>query len=99
MAKYLIAAAAIFWAGAFASSSALSEGQVVTLAGSLGSTGSANGYGTNAKFNYPNGAAFSNGVLYVADQFNHLIREIVVSTGEVSTLAGSTGNSGAKKQN
>jgi len=62
-------------------------GEVSTLAGT-GSPGFANGTGTAASFNYPQGVAVdsSNNVL-VADLGNHAIRKIT-SSGMVSTLAG-----------
>jgi NHL repeat len=66
----------------------LGSGVVSTLAGS-GSAGSTNGIGTAASFNNPYGVAVDSGNLYVADRDNHLIRKVVLSTGVVSTLAGS----------
>jgi len=66
---------------------------VTTLAGT-GSSGSANGTGTSASFNYPRGITTDGTNLYVADKSNHLIRKIVISTGAVTTLAG-TGSSGS----
>ncbi len=66
---------------------------VTTLAGT-GSTGSANGTGTSASFYYPNGITTDGTNLYVTDQSNHLIRKIVISTGAVTTVAG-TGSSGS----
>ena len=70
----------------------ISTGVVTTLAGT-GSNGSANGTGTSASFNYPSGITTDGTNLYVADSNNHLIRKIVISTGVVTTLAG-TGSSG-----
>jgi prepilin-type N-terminal cleavage/methylation domain-containing protein len=51
-------------------------GVVSTLAGS-GTSGSNNGTGTAARFNFPNGIAVSaSGVVYIADTGNNLIRQI-----------------------
>jgi streptogramin lyase len=62
-------------------------GLVSTLAGST--IGSFNGIGTNATFNGPTGVVVnSEGIMYVADQSNHLIRRIAISGGGVTTLAG-----------
>jgi DNA-binding beta-propeller fold protein YncE len=69
--------------------------EVSILAGVVGSSGSANGFGTNAKFNLPYGLAISPGGDFsvVADCYNHRIRLIHISTSEVTTLAG-TGSAG-----
>ncbi|MGP8214278.1 MAG: T9SS type A sorting domain-containing protein [Bacteroidia bacterium] len=65
------------------------SGAVTTLAGS-GVSGNANGFGTAATFNYPYGVAYDgNGNLYVGDQSNNEIRKIVISSGQVSLVAGS----------
>jgi hypothetical protein len=71
----------------------ISTGAVTTLAGT-GSRGSANGTGTSASFNQPSGITTDGINLYVPDYDNHLIRKIVISTGVVTTLAG-TGSSGS----
>lgn len=62
--------------------------KVTTLAGSPGNPGSADGTGSAARFNSPYGLASDGTNLYVADTGNKTIRKIVLSTGEVSTLAG-----------
>jgi len=67
----------------------ISTGAVTTVAGT-GSSGSANGTGTSASFNYPHGITTDGTNLYVADRNNDLIRKIVISTGVVTTLAGSS---------
>ena len=64
---------------------------VTTLAGT-GSSGSANGTGTSASFYNPFGITTDGTNLYVVETGNHLIRKIVISTGAVTTLAG-TGSS------
>ena len=69
---------------------ALASGLVSTVAGGpMGFSGSTDGVGTDARFNGPWGMAIdSAGNLYVADQYNHTIRKVVLASGAVSTLAG-----------
>jgi sugar lactone lactonase YvrE len=70
-------------------------GQVTTLAGAPGIAGSADGSGAGARFNSPRGMAYDGSrYLYVADRANHVIRQIDVSTGTVSTLAGTAASRG-----
>ena len=72
----------------------LSTGAVTTVAGLAGNSGSVDGLGSLARFNFPSGVAVDGaGNLYVADTENHTIREIL-PTGLVNTLAGLAGNSG-----
>jgi sugar lactone lactonase YvrE len=70
-------------------------GVVSTVAGTVGVSGSADGAGNAATFNFPQGiAADANGNLYVADTYNDTVRRIT-QDGTVSTLAGSAGVIGA----
>lgn len=66
----------------------ISTGIVSTLAGSPAVSGYADGTGSAAIFNYPHGITTDGVNLYVADTVNQLIRKIVISTAEVTTLAG-----------
>ena len=68
---------------------------VSTLAGSAVTSGSADGTGSTARFNFPTSVALdSSGNAYVADFNNHTIRK-VTPAGVVSTLAGSAGMPGS----
>lgn len=68
-------------------------GDVSTLAGSAGSTGTTDASGSNARFNLPYGvAADASGNVYVADTGNNLIRK-VAPDGTTTTVAGITANS------
>ena len=66
-------------------------GQVTTFAGT-GTAGYQNGASGSAQFDSPVGLCWYDGVLYVADSGNHVIRAI--SGGTVSTFAGQTLPSG-----
>ena len=64
------------------------SGKVTTVAGS-GTRGHADGTGTAASFNGPNGIAVNaNGILYVTDFYESRVRKIN-TCGEVTTVAGS----------
>ena len=76
----------------------ITPGRVVSTLAGGGATGAktedyyVDATGADARFYYPSGIALGlkNGKthIYVADRNNHLIREIIASTGKVSTLAG-----------
>jgi len=72
----------------------ISSGEVTTLAGAVGSAGSVDAVGTNARFNVLNGITTDGTSLYVTDS-NNTIRRIVIATGAVTTLAGTPGTSGS----
>ena len=68
---------------------------MTTLAGLAGSSGSADGTGSAARFNSPSGVAVdSGGNVYVSDDYNHTIRKVTAG-GVVTTLAGLAGSSGS----
>jgi sugar lactone lactonase YvrE len=71
-------------------------GDVTTIAGRPGVSGSRDGQGLAARFNFPYGIAVDkSGIIYVADLLNNAIRKVTPS-GMVTTLAGNmsydTGN-------
>jgi NHL repeat len=73
----------------------VATGQVTTLVGSVGSSGSDDGVGSAARFSGPQGIACDGkGILWVADGGNDTIRQIVIATRAVTTLAGSAGTVG-----
>lgn len=66
--------------------------ELTSVAGS-GVRGWADGAGAEAQFNEPGGIAVGNGLLYVADTNNHLVRVVEPTSGMVSTMQ--LGNIGA----
>jgi DNA-binding beta-propeller fold protein YncE len=72
-------------------------GNVTTLAGSAGLSGSANGAGTVARFNSPSGVTVDAlGNIFVADTGNQTLRKISLSGGvTVYTIGGSAGLQGS----
>ena len=69
-------------------------GVVTTVAGLAGTSGSADGTGTDARFNFPWGVAVdAAGNVYVADSNNSSIRK-VTPAGVVTTLVGHPGATG-----
>ena len=70
------------------------DGSVSLLAGSPGTRGAVNDFGSNARFASPNALAIDNsGNIYVADSFNHAIRRVTTS-GQVTTFSGTLGTVG-----
>lgn len=71
------------------------SGVVTILAGKTGESGSADGSGSEARFNEPNGVTVDGaGNVYVADFQSSTIRKIT-PTGLVTTLAGTAGRHGS----
>ncbi len=73
----------------------ISTGVVTTLAGTAGTSGSADGIGTSASFNYPYGITTDGKHLYITELNNNTIRKVVISTGVVTTLAGTASTHGS----
>jgi hypothetical protein len=73
----------------------ITSGIVTTLTGAAGSIGSSDGTGTTALFNYPVGLTMDDSNLYIADTGNNTIRKMVISSGDVTTLAGAVDTAGS----
>jgi len=70
------------------------DGTVTTIAGQTGSSGTADGTGSAARFNFPAAIAMGpDGDLYVADRGNFAVRRVTTS-GVVTTYAGVAGTFG-----
>jgi len=74
---------------------AIASKAVTTLAGSTSHYGSADGTGANASFYSPIGVATDGANLYVTDKANNIVRKIVISSGTVTTVAGSPRTAGS----
>ncbi len=70
------------------------SGNVTTVAGAFGVPGSADGAGAAARFNRPAGIIADGTTLYISDTGNHTIRQMVSTSGIVTTLAGTPGTEG-----
>jgi hypothetical protein len=66
----------------------INTGAVTTLAGSAGVFGPTDGAGSSARFNYSTGITTDGSNLYIVDNSSSTIRQIVIATGAVTTLAG-----------
>lgn len=73
----------------------ISTGAVSTLAGKVGVAGIEDGIGEAASFNLPGDLTTDGENLYVTEPYSHTVRKIVISTREVTTIAGMPGVSGA----
>lgn len=72
------------------------DGQVTTFAGTPRRSGTADGLGSEARFDQPDGIVLDrDGTLLVADMGNHCIRR-VTPAGEVTTVAGVAGTAGSQ---
>jgi hypothetical protein len=69
-------------------------GEVTTLAGVAGESGTQDGPRGIARFNKPSSVCVWGGAAYVADSNNHAIRRVILATGEVFTVAGSPSGTG-----
>jgi len=74
----------------------IATAQVTTFAGTAGSAGYTDGIGTAARFDGSRGIMIdpTGTNLYVSGYYSHTIRKILISTAEVSTLAGTAGGYG-----
>ncbi|MDH5716467.1 MAG: DUF4215 domain-containing protein [Spirochaetia bacterium] len=70
------------------------SGQVSTLAGKVGVSGSLDGIGSDAIFSAPKGITTDGTYLYVADNGSHVIRKIDIATAQVTTIAGWVNSAG-----
>jgi len=74
---------------------ALATGEVTTLAGAPGMSGTADGVGAAARFSRPGRLVTDGaGILYVTD--GSTLRKITVATGQVITLAGTPDGAGVR---
>jgi len=65
------------------------SGTISTIAGTgTAGNGASGGLATATSLNGPSGVAISNGMLYIADTNNNLIRKVDLSTGILTTFAG-----------
>ena len=69
----------------------VSTGIITTIAGSItsGSYSGDNGQATSAGLNHPTGVSLdTSGNVYISDSDNHRIRKVTISTGIITTIAG-----------
>ena len=73
----------------------IDTGVVTTVAGTVLSRGSTDGTGAAARFNLPGGITTDGTNLFVADTANNTIRQVVIATGMVTTVAGTASSQGS----
>ncbi len=66
----------------------ISSTQVTTLVGLGGVSGDAVGIGSVARINFPNGITTDGNYLYISDRGNNKIKRYLISSGEVTLMAG-----------
>jgi len=81
--------------GGDSSSGSAPTKNATTIVGTAGASGSADGIGVAARFNFPFDITSDGTNLYVTDFNNHTIRKIVIATGAVTTIAGTAGAAGS----
>jgi len=71
---------------------AIGSGAIITTAaGTTAGFSGDNGPAIAAQLNQPSGVGIDSlGNIYVADQFNHRLRKVIVATGIITTVAGTT---------
>ena len=70
------------------------DGTLATLAGGgLFTFGDQDGRGDAVRLQHPLGVAYANGVVYVADTYNHKVKQLDLRSRQIQTLAG-TGSAG-----
>ncbi|MDH4200041.1 MAG: hypothetical protein OEV66_06640 [Spirochaetia bacterium] len=74
----------------------IENGEVSTLAGVPFHPGSTDGKGSWAAFNNPSSVIVDGDILYIADTANSTIRKLIISTGQVTTIAGNPIENGYK---
>lgn len=73
----------------------IATGEVQTIAGQAATSAYADGKGSNARFSFISGISGEGSNLLVADSGNAVIRQVSLTTGQVTTLAGSSRQVGA----
>lgn len=73
----------------------LASGQVTTVVGTAGKTGSTNGPASSSLLHTPTALVGDGSHLYIVDSGNHVIRKLDLSTQVLSTLVGKESVSGA----